>query len=183
MRYFHKMILLIYLKKNVFIDSIVVVAPRRQSPFIYWRTKMVRLSDYKKDYEQTVLGLHLFPEQAGFAIEPDVLLATENQDEEKHLCVVLFEEKPCGAVLVKSTAPLEYELISLMIDKNYQKKGIGKLAMLDLVQKMKNRKARKLSTSISKTNTRAMDFLQRTGFRIKEETNGQLRLEMEIYYD
>lgn len=144
---------------------------------------MVRLSEYKLDYEQTVRDFRLFPEQSGYAIEPGSLLDKVNRDKEKQLCVVLFEEKPCGTVLVKSIAPLEYELVSLMIDKNYQKKGIGKQAMLDLVQKMKNRKARKLTTSIAKSNTRAMDFLQRTGFRIKEEINGQLRLEMEIYYD
>jgi len=144
---------------------------------------MVRLSDYKKEYEHIVRNFSLLPEQKGFAIDPDALLETYDNNKDKAMCVVLFEERPCGAVLVQSIAPLEYELLSMMLDREYQKRGIGKLAMIDLVQKMKNRKARKVITSITKDNTRAMDFLQRSGFRIKEEKDNILKLEMEIYYD
>ncbi len=144
---------------------------------------MVRLSDYTKEHEDIVKKFLLYPDQKGYAIEPDVFVSSYLQDEKKHLCVVMYEEKPCGAVLVQSTAPLEYELVSLMLDRNYQKRGIGRLALQDLVQKMKNRKARKLTTSITKNNLRALDFLQRTGFRIKEEIDDNLKMEMEIYYD
>ncbi|PKL00898.1 MAG: hypothetical protein CVV56_03590 [Tenericutes bacterium HGW-Tenericutes-1] len=144
---------------------------------------MVRLSDYTKEYEQVVSNFSLFPDQKGYAIDPSTLFSTYSQDEDKAMCVVLYEERPCGAVLVQATAPKEYQLLSLMLDKDYQKRGIGKLAMLDLVQKMKNRKANKVTTKISKDNLRAIDFLQRSGFKIKEETDNSLILVMEIYYD
>ena len=144
---------------------------------------MVRLSDYTKEYEQVVSNFSLFPDQKGYAIDPSTLFSTYSQDEDKAMCVVLYEERPCGAVLVQATAPKEYQLLSLMLDKDYQKRGIGKLAMLDLVQKMKNRKANKVITKISKDNLRAIDFLQKSGFKIKEETDNSLILVMEIYYD
>lgn len=144
---------------------------------------MVRLSDYSKEHEDIVKNFHLFPDQKGYAIEPDIFVSSYLQDENRHLCVVMYEEIPCGAVLVQSTAPLEYELVSLMLDRDYQKRGIGRLAMQDLVQKMKNRKARKLTTLITKNNIRALDFLQKTGFRIKEEIDNTLKMEMDIYYE
>ena len=144
---------------------------------------MVRLCDYTNEYEEVIKSFHLYPEQKGYAMEPEIYLAAYNQNVDRHLCVVLFEEKPCGAVMVHLKSPFEYELVSLMLDKTYQKRGIGKLAMLDLIQKMKNRKARKITTSISKENLRANDFLQKSGFRVKEEKNNTLILEMEIYYD
>jgi len=144
---------------------------------------MVRLSDYTKEYEQIVRNFSLFPEQKGFAIDPSTLFSSYSGDKDKAMCVVLYEERPCGAVLVQSIAPLEYELLSMMLDRDYQKRGIGKLAMIDFVQKMKNRKARKVITSISKDNARAMDFLQKSGFRIKEDCDNTIKLEMEIYYD
>ena len=144
---------------------------------------MVRLSDYTKEYEHIVKNFSLFPDQTGYAIDPNTLFSTYSKDEDKAMCVVLYEEKPCGAVLVQATAPKEYQLLSLMLDKDYQKRGIGKLAMLDLVQKMKNRRAKKVTTMISKDNLRAMDFLQRSGFKIKEEIDNSVKLEMEIYYD
>jgi len=144
---------------------------------------MVRLSDYTKDYEQIVRNFSLFPEQSGFAIDPNKLISLFESGDDLSMCVVLFEERPCGTVLIQSKGPLEYEMLSMMLDRNYQKRGIGKLAMLDMVQKMKNRKARKVMTTISKGNVRGMDFLQKSGFKIKEENDSTLKLEMEIYYD
>ncbi|PKK97008.1 MAG: hypothetical protein CVV58_03410, partial [Tenericutes bacterium HGW-Tenericutes-3] len=76
---------------------------------------MVRLSDYTKEYEQVVSNFSLFPDQKGYAIDPSTLFSTYSQDEDKAMCVVLYEERPCGAVLVQATAPKEYQLLSLML--------------------------------------------------------------------
>ncbi len=145
---------------------------------------MIRLSEYSDSHFNNVKNIQIHEFQRDFVCTPEDLINRLNQDRINHaMCVILFAENPCGVFLMKELAPKEYFLWEMMIDKHYQNRGIGKMAISDLIIKLKNTHAKKISTTIKKNNNTALNLFLRSGFKITNEIDDNINLEMEIYYD
>jgi diamine N-acetyltransferase len=145
---------------------------------------MVRLSEYSNSYYPNVSKLRVHDFQKRFVWEPVQLISKLEQDEtHQKMCVILHSEKPCGAFLMKEYALKEYFLWQMIIDKDYQGQGIGKAAIKDMIQKLKNINAKKVTTTVVKDNDIALKFFQSVGFKKTDEGNNEVNLAMDIYYD
>ena len=174
--FFHLDFLTDFLKIIEMIDTII------SNDHTIMEDIMVRLTDYTHELETNVLDMHLKDEQALYYPNPNEVLSQLGKDEHDHLCVILSQERPAGIVFMHHVSPTHYLLKAMMIDAAYQNRGVGKNAMLDVIQKLKNRNVRTVGTYLLKHNQRGLDFLLKTGFTIKEDRDQDYYLELQIYY-
>lgn len=79
--------------------------------------------------------------------------------------------------LLKNT-PTPYPVIlTLFIDQNHQRKGVGKSLVETVLKELKNRGIKKIYVDTLKTNKKAISFYQSLGFAVKDKIADSVVLE------
>ena len=145
---------------------------------------MIHLEQITEKTFYKVLRLKPLPEQENY-IAPNVYSLAEAwlyQDKARPF-VIMNDETPVGFIMLEwQEAEKECSIWRFMIDKNYQKNGFGKQAILQALDMIKStNKFDIITLSCVETNEVAMKFYKSLGFKetnIKDED--EIILEMKI---
>jgi ribosomal protein S18 acetylase RimI-like enzyme len=97
----------------------------------------------------------------------DPSIEVVNKYLKKGTCFAVYEGNDVIGVYIlipkKSDA---MEIINIVVAKNYQNKGIGKLLVADAIKRAKKEKAKKLLVGTGNSSISQLAFYQKCGFRI-----------------
>jgi ribosomal protein S18 acetylase RimI-like enzyme len=79
--------------------------------------------------------------------------------------IAILEGKPVGAYVVQRIAPAVYELMSIAVSPEYQRKGIGSKLLKHVIATVQNMGARRLEVGTG-TFGYQLAWYQREGFRV-----------------
>ncbi|PHM37827.1 GNAT family N-acetyltransferase [Xenorhabdus innexi] len=129
----------------------------------------VSLIDLDKNNYQKVMSLELEYGQEQFVASNAESIAESKFNQYCRPRVIIFGKEIVGFAMyercVNEGKPNEYNLYRMMIDKDYQNKGIGSIAMKLLLDEMKEyTDCHKISVCYDETSQRHSKFYQRFGF-------------------
>ncbi|WP_340621253.1 GNAT family N-acetyltransferase [Xenorhabdus siamensis] len=129
----------------------------------------ILLVEVDEDNYRDVMSLEVEVGQEKFVASNAESIAESKFNQYCRTRVIYFGRKIVGFVMyercVNEGRPNEYNLYRMMIDKSYQNKGIGSVAMQLLLDEMKQQTdCHKLSVCYDETSERHRKFYQRFGF-------------------
>jgi diamine N-acetyltransferase len=111
-----------------------------QSEISVSKTSIVTLREVTKENHVTILDLRVTPEQEKFVAGNAFSVAQAYFEEKAWFRAIYADDTPVGFVMLyDDAAKSEYFLWRFMIDRRYQKFGLGKQAIALLIEHVKSR--------------------------------------------
>ena len=82
--------------------------------------------------------------------------------------IALQENKTIGVYVLLKLSPHDYELKNIAIAKQYQGLGMGKILILDAIEKAKQQGAKKIIVGTGNSSLSQLALYQKCGFKITE---------------
>jgi len=127
---------------------------------------MIKLQIFTTKYINNLLEWFKNPNNRGFMLtktmsrEETYKFIISNKN--RKLYVILKEKQPIGYCMLKDIEA--NPKIGIMIDKKYQNKGMGKIAMKKLEKEAKRLGCKKLGLMVDINNTKAINFYKKLNY-------------------
>lgn len=118
-------------------------------------------------------------EQSSFKEYSDAVYSTEielhrKEFDSEHIQIIEFEKQSIGYLEIEEKNH-SFEIINILIQKNFQNQGFGR-QLLDMVIEDGQRKSKGIELQVLKNNPKAKRFYENSGFQVYYETEFEYKM-------